>query len=146
LLLEIDQALESRPDALRDLGPLTEWADGPADNSGVLELVIPADPEEGAMDWPQPAFGEPVQDGPPIDADGGRGGLDQDMGLADWLASAREFAQAAKGSEERSRQALYAAIGRAYDFSIAAAAAPAEFAELVADAGLTMQDRAPMTP
>lgn len=68
------------------------------------------------------------------------------MALADWLASARELAQAARGSEERSRQALYAAIGRAYDFSIAAAAAPGEFERLVADAGLAMQDRAPMTP
>ena len=33
-----------------------------------------------------------------------------DMALADWLALARELAQAAKGSEDRSRGALYAAI------------------------------------
>lgn len=69
-----------------------------------------------------------------------------DMGLGDWLASARELAECARGSEDRTRQALYAAIGRAYDFSLAAADAPEEFAELVADSGLTMQDRAPMTP
>ena len=68
------------------------------------------------------------------------------MELADWLASARELAQAAQGSEDRTRQALYAAIGRAYDFSLVAADAPAEFDELVADSGLTVQDRAPMTP
>ena len=42
--------------------------------------------------------------------------------------------------------ALYEAIGRAYDFSIAATEAPAEFNELLADAGLTVQARAPMTP
>ncbi len=70
----------------------------------------------------------------------------EDMGLADWLASARELAQAAKGSEDRSRHALYAAIGRAYDFSMAAAEEPEDFLELVSDSGLTMQDRAPMTP
>lgn len=68
------------------------------------------------------------------------------MGLGDWLASARELAETARNSEDRTRQALYAAIGRAYDFSLAANAAPDEFAELVADSGLTMQDRAPMTP
>ena len=69
-----------------------------------------------------------------------------DMALADWLASARELAEAARGSEDRTRSALYAAIGRAYDFSLAAADAEAEFTELVADSGLTVQDRAPMTP
>lgn len=71
---------------------------------------------------------------------------DADMELGDWLASARELALAARSSEDRSRQALYAAIGRAYDFSIAAADQPEDFAELVADSGLTIQDRAPMTP
>jgi hypothetical protein len=70
----------------------------------------------------------------------------EDMGLADWLASAREMAQAAKGSEDRSRHALYAAIGLAYDFSLAAESESAEFEALVADAGITAQDRAPMTP
>lgn len=69
-----------------------------------------------------------------------------DMGLGDWLASARELAEAARGSEDRTRSALYEAIGKAYDFSLAAAEAPEEFAELVAESGLTVQDRAPLTP
>jgi hypothetical protein len=69
-----------------------------------------------------------------------------EMELGDWLAAAREMAVAARGSEERTREALYEAIGRAYDFSLAAAEAPAEFDEIVADSGLTTQDRAPMTP
>jgi hypothetical protein len=68
------------------------------------------------------------------------------MELGDWLAAAREMAVAARGSEDRTREALYEAIGRAYDFSLAAAEAPAEFDEIVADSGLTAQDRAPMTP
>jgi hypothetical protein len=68
------------------------------------------------------------------------------MGLGDWLASARELALAARGSEERSHQALYSAIGRAYDFALAAARSPEEFAELVEDAGLKVQDRAPLLP
>lgn len=91
---------------------------------------------------------EPVQDdaldlGAFSEADAGSDG---DFGLADWLARARELAEAARGSEDRTRHALYAAIGQAYDFSLAAAEAPEEFAELVADSGLTVQDRAPMTP
>ena len=71
---------------------------------------------------------------------------DQAMALSDWLAAARELAQAAQAADDRSRQSLYAAIGRAYDFSLAAADDADGFAELLADAGLTVQDRAPLTP
>jgi hypothetical protein len=67
-------------------------------------------------------------------------------GLYDWLAAARELAHAADATEDRSRSALYAAVSRAYDFSLAALAAPEDYAELLADSGLTVQDRAPMTP
>jgi hypothetical protein len=69
-----------------------------------------------------------------------------EMELGDWLAAAREMAVAARGNEDRTREALYEAIGRAYDFSLAAAESPAEFEEIVADSGLTAQERAPMTP
>ncbi|MBI1404020.1 MAG: hypothetical protein GC147_12510 [Porphyrobacter sp.] len=72
--------------------------------------------------------------------------LADDAGLQDWLAAARELAQRADLTEDRSRSALYEAVSRAYDFSLAAAAAPEDFAELVAESGLTIQDRAPMTP
>lgn len=67
-------------------------------------------------------------------------------GLYDMLAEARELAQAARSSEDRSRTALYNAVSRAYDVSLAAAEAPEDFAELVEENGLTAQDRAPMTP
>ena len=69
-----------------------------------------------------------------------------DAGLYDCLAAARELARAADSTEDRSRSALYAAVSRAYDFSLAAAEAPEDYAELIQDAGLTVQDRAPMTP
>ncbi|MXO60413.1 hypothetical protein GRI89_12785 [Altererythrobacter salegens] len=69
-----------------------------------------------------------------------------DMELGDWLAAAREMAAAARTSEDRTRTALYEAIGRAYDFSLAATDQPEDFDELLVDSGLTMQDRAPMTP
>lgn len=69
-----------------------------------------------------------------------------EMELGDWLAAAREMAAQARTSEDRTRDALYEAIGRAYDFSLAAAERPGDFDELVADSGLTVQERAPMTP
>jgi len=72
--------------------------------------------------------------------------LPEDAGLHDCLAAARELARAADSTEDRSRSALYAAVSHAYDFSLAAQAAPEDYAELIADAGLTMQERAPMTP
>jgi hypothetical protein len=72
--------------------------------------------------------------------------LPEDAGLYDCLAAARELARAADSTEDRSRSALYAAVSRAYDFSLAAAEAPEDYAELIADAGLTVQERAPMTP
>ncbi len=66
--------------------------------------------------------------------------------LYDALAAARELAQAAQNTEDRSRKTLYEAVGRAYDFSIEAQSDPAGFDELLSESGLTMQDRAPMTP
>ncbi|MBD3730795.1 MAG: hypothetical protein IE933_13930 [Sphingomonadales bacterium] len=70
----------------------------------------------------------------------------EELGLYDCLAAAREMALAARSSEDRTRVALYEAVGRAYDFSIAAQDSPEDFEELVAENGLTTQDRAPMTP
>lgn len=127
LLQAIDQALRTAPGApastlLADLAHVA-WADGPADadhHAEPLELTVLA------------------EDGP--------GDAGQPLGLADLLASARELARSAQGAEDRTRQALYAAIGRAHDFALAALDQPDAFAELVADAGLTMQARAPLIP
>ena len=71
---------------------------------------------------------------------------EEQEGLYDCLAAAREMAQLARSSEDRSRKALYQAVGRAYDFSLEAEANPDDFEELIAENGLTVQDRAPMTP
>ncbi len=89
----------------------------------------------------QPEFDEPVELIDAVEED-----LPEDAGLYDCLASARELAHNASASEDRSRKALYAAVGRAYDFSLAAQEAPEDYDELVAENGLTVQDRAPMTP
>jgi hypothetical protein len=67
-------------------------------------------------------------------------------GLADHLALARDGAEALRLADGRSRTALYEALARAHDFALAAAADPAEFDELLEDAGIIRQARAPMTP
>jgi hypothetical protein len=66
--------------------------------------------------------------------------------LYDRLAIARETAEALGFSEQRSRAALYAALGQAYDFALAAADDFKTYVEILEDAGLKAQDRAPMTP
>lgn len=125
LMAAIDLAL--RGDVTRGLAgatPMTAWADGPIDGALAegedepLELTILAEPSA----------------------------LDDSVSLADLLASARDLARAAQGSEDRTRHALYAAIGRAHDFALAALAHPDDFTALVEDAGLTMQARAPLIP
>ena len=83
-------------------------------------------------------------DGPNHLADTAEAALPQSLG--DRLALARESAAAARASDVRSRAALYRALGRAHDFAVAAQDDADELAELLADAGLTQQARAPMTP
>lgn len=128
LLLEIDQALEL-PRSRSDL-PMADWADGP----GAM----------AAERLPVPSFGLLEDDSAPAAMPSALPA--EAASLADLLAAARALAAEARTSEDRTRRALYDAIGRAYDFALAANASPADFAELVADAGLTVQDRAPMTP
>ena len=67
-------------------------------------------------------------------------------GLADQLMLAQQTAAAARAADTRSRSALYRALGRAFDFSIAASADPVGYTALLAGAGITEQARAPMTP
>jgi len=132
LLLDLDQVLEAGP--LRTApAPISAWADGPA---SIGDAPVPV----GDFSIPAPMFGAGDDDPAAFDT------AADAVTLADWLASAREFASAAHSSEDRTRSALYAAISRAYDFALAALAAPEELAELLDDAGVKAQDRAPMTP
>jgi hypothetical protein len=71
---------------------------------------------------------------------------DRDAGVWDWLAAARISADDARQADGRAHTALYAAIGRAYDFALAADRDPDGYAEILENEGLTVQARAPMTP
>jgi hypothetical protein len=73
-------------------------------------------------------------------------GVNADAALADRLWAARESAQAARAAEGRSRDALYQALARAYDFAVASKQAPQDYAELLEESGVKAQARSPMTP
>lgn len=117
---------------------------------------VPLDEEAGEAEFAlaseaTPPFAEPVAetdapDEPLDDIAQFAVALPEDAGLHDCLAAARALARAADSTEDRSRNALYAAVSRAYDFSLAAQSAPEDYAELIAQSGLTVQERAPMTP
>lgn len=70
---------------------------------------------------------------------------EDDASLDDCLAAAREAAAAATASEGRTRHALYRAIGLAHAFAIAAQSRPDDYAEILADAGIAVQERSPLT-
>jgi hypothetical protein len=120
---EVDHALAASPQATAS--PI--WADGPNSEPPPPEPAARAySADQPELDLPEPELGA-------------------DAGLADRLAAARDSADAARSSDVRSRAALYRALGHAYDFALAAEAEPEDYAEILSDAGLKPQARAPMT-
>lgn len=103
--------------------------------------ATPRNPMAAAVwaDGPSAGFDAPAVEAPaaPVPAD---------ASLADKLMLARESAAAARASDTRSRSALYRALGRAYDFALAAEEDGEAYAALLEQSGVTVQARAPMTP
>ncbi|WP_439569505.1 PAS domain-containing protein [Sphingopyxis sp.] len=145
-----DQAAElqlSVEQALRSAAPLTApvpvWADGP--DSEHLDDDVDGDAAPGfaalvdSADVPIVVAADEIDEAPAADP-----GADAE--LADWLALARETAERAIAADSRSRGALYQAVAKAWDFALVAEEQPEAFAALLDDAGLAVQDRAPMTP
>jgi len=112
----------AQPDAEMAAIPHLSWEDGPL-----------ADPE------PVATSEEEVDEEPVVE-------LSDDAGLADRLWAARESAEVCKQADGRSRAALYRALAMAYDFAVACQRVPEEYAEILDDAGVKAQARAPMTP
>ncbi len=137
LLLEIDQALAPSINEIEEPLPMPSWADGPVDDNSVLDL---------SEELPDP-FDRPISEllGPLFHASASVS-LPDSESLADLLASARDLANEAKASQVRTHQALYAAIGVAYDFWLAAKQEPEEFLELMKNAGFDAPKRSSMTP
>jgi hypothetical protein len=124
LQLEIEQALATRPPRKEHV-PV--WADGPT--AGYIDALPVVDELELGGSF---VFEEMQPD--------------ENSPLADWLDAARQSADSARDADQRTRDALYQAIGRAYDFSLVAAKHPSDYAEMLSEAGLTVQNRAPFTP
>ena len=143
LELSVEQALRSAPPLT---APVPVWADGPdsehLDDDPVPGFAALDDRSDDADQGLAPAF---AVEGDSLVADA-TPELDDSAHLADWLAVARDTAERAVAADSRSRNALYQAVGKAWDFAVAAEEQPEAFAEIVEDAGLTTQDRAPMTP
>ena len=107
------------------------WADGPT--ASLLDDTADVETHQELMLGEEfAAFDEPAPD--------------ENSPLADWLNAARSSADIARDADMRTREALYQAIGRAYDFSLVAERNAGDYADLLADSGLSAQERAPMTP
>lgn len=143
LQLSVEQALRS---AAPLTAPVPVWADGP--DSLHLDADLGADVAPGfaALDASAELFGDAEGTGDADDEGGVAADPGADAELADWLALARATAERAIAADCRSRSALYQAVGKAWDFALAAEEQPEAFAALLDDAGLTAQARAPMTP
>jgi len=140
LQLSVEQALRS---AAPLSAPVPVWADGPDSEHLDNEVAADATPGFAALS----SAGELYLDADArIDDEEEPLDLTQNAELADWLALARETAERAIAADSRSRGALYQAVGNAWDFALAAEEQPEAFAALIEDAGLAVQDRAPMTP
>jgi len=128
LQAEVEEALEKQP--LRH-EHIPAWADSPTNAS--LDEAASVSEADSAL-----TLGDDfaVEAGEP----------DEDSSLADWLNAARSSADDARDADHRSRDALYRAIGRAWDFSLVADQHADDYAELLNDSGITAQERAPMTP
>lgn len=123
---EVSEAMLSAPPKIA-AGPV--WEDGP--NSANLDELELTEDFEIVPDFANDAVAEP---------------LDDDASLADWLCAARDSANNAADCVERSRLALYSAIGQAYDFYLMTEQYPEDYQMLLEDSGLVVQERAPMTP
>lgn len=126
---EVERALQTTP--VRHAAPVNVWADGPSGEQPAADAAAPG--------FAATAGNEEEAIAPEFEPDGSET-------LWDWLAAARETADAATHSETRSRQFLYRALSLAYDFAAVADRRPDEYSELLGDNKIVAQARAPMTP
>jgi len=133
-----DDTLELVEEVDEQQPEVAEAREEPAPEPELLSPVPHLSWEDGPLADPEPAPSE-VDDEAAIE-------LSDDAGLADRLWAARESAEVCKQADGRSRVALYRALAMAYDFAVATKRVPDEYAEILDDAGVKSQARAPMTP
>ncbi|HEU4957029.1 MAG TPA: hypothetical protein VFT40_05325 [Sphingomicrobium sp.] len=144
-VLELDEADALEPDAddTLELVDTVPFATGEPEAEEEAEAQPVAVPhlswEDGPLADPEPLVEAEEEEEAEIE-------LEADAGLADRLWAARESAEVCKQADGRSRVALYRALAMAYDFAVACRRVPDEYAEILDDAGVKSQARAPMTP
>ena len=145
--------IEPEAEEIEDDEPLELIDELPAEEEQGIEVPFESDAEP---DEPAPTPHLVWEDGPLADPEPAQATdedeadaaieLEPDAGLADRLWAARESAEVCKQQDGRSRAALYRALAMAYDFAVAARRVPDDYAEILDDAGVKTQARAPMTP
>ena len=145
--------IEPEAEEIEDDEPLELIDELPAEEEQGIEVPFESDAEP---DEPAPTPHLVWEDGPLADPEPAQATdedeadaaieLEPDAGLADRLWAARESAEVCKQQDGRSRAALYRALAMAYDFAVAARRVPDDYAEILDDAGVKSQARAPMTP
>ena len=113
---------------------------GSEPDTGTVPFAVPH------LSWEDGPLADPEPDGEAEQDEESAIELDADAGLADRLWAARESAEVCKQADGRSRVALYRALAMAYDFAVATKRVPEEYSEILEDAGVKSQARAPMTP
>lgn len=120
------------------------WGTEPAHGYGLSDA-----PDFGdALSRPWAAGGDPLSTDADNDSDDPEAPLDLDPFIDPFgkaLHDARRAAAEAISFESRSHQALYRAVGLAHSFAVLAAARPEDYTVLVAQAGIAVQPRSPMT-
>lgn len=153
---------EAHPDAGREpdlaedradmAAPVSGYNDGDADADAApdADAATPppgADTPAAAVDTIDTDTDTDTDTDSDTDADEGpapEAGLSADP-LTERLHEARLCADEARDVDSRSRAALYRAIGEAYDFALSAGEAPEAYAALLAETGIAVQERSPMT-
>ena len=108
-----------------------------ADLAAARRVTPPAPTTPVWADGPGSLYGDDEPEDAPVSAS---------ASLDERLTAARDSAAALATTDSRSRAALYRTLGRAYGFAQAAAQDAESYAAMLADAGLKVQARAPMTP
>jgi len=150
---EVEEADEDEEDLLELVVPAADEPE-PEEEGDTLELVVPMaiepEPEEEAplphLSWEDGPLANADEQETLVEGEDTAIELDADAGLADRLWAARESAEVCKQADGRSRVALYRALAMAYDFAVAAKRVPDDYSEILDDAGVKAQARAPMTP
>lgn len=131
LVAELDAAVRAVP----PINDTAVWADGPS--AAMADEAPATSPPSSTDEAPSASPAVPMNEA----GDALLAGT-----LAGRLMLARECAAQVRANDVRSRAALYRALARAHDFALVAAHDQPGYQQMLVDAGIAVQARAPFTP